>query len=103
MGPLSVESQCTPELARFVDNGLRWSGSSYQQSGWSSLQKQQCNALGVKSEAVNHRYLYTMAFAVAIRLRSDDATGRVHRAVRWEVRQGAHRLLPMTRLLHSPS
>ena len=85
IGLLSVESQRTPGLARFVDNGLRWSGSSYQQSGWSSLQKQQCNALGVKSEAVNHRYLTRSlyhGFAVAIRLRSDDATGRVHREVR---------------------
>ncbi|MEL0216165.1 MAG: hypothetical protein VXB09_00905, partial [Gammaproteobacteria bacterium] len=54
---MSVESQHTPGLARFVNNGLRWSGSSYQLSGWSSLKKQQCNALGVKSEAVNHRYL----------------------------------------------
>ena len=67
------------------NNGLRWRWLSYQQSGWSSLQKQQCNALVVKSEASQSSYLTfspNHGFAVAIRQRSDDAIGLVHRKVR---------------------
>ncbi len=47
---------------------------SYQLSGWSSLKKQQCNALGVKSEAVNHRYLNRSLYH-GVR-RSDSAAER---------------------------